>query len=67
MARVQSGPVKVAQLLSSGTRLSNLLIYPTFVAIASTAPLLVPVVFDPKSLSAVAILQIMTLFGIAGI
>jgi PST family polysaccharide transporter len=65
-ARIQNDPRKVERLLSTATRVGNLLLYPAFVGIAVTAPLLVPVMFGPKWLAAVPVLQIMTLSGFAG-
>jgi O-antigen/teichoic acid export membrane protein len=47
--------------------MASLLIYPAFIGIAAIAPILVPVVFGAKWLSAIPVLQIMTVGGLAKI
>jgi O-antigen/teichoic acid export membrane protein len=65
VARVQTDPAKVERLLSTATRMANVLVYPAFIGIAAIAPILVPAVFGAKWQPAVPVLQVMSVASLA--
>jgi O-antigen/teichoic acid export membrane protein len=64
-SRVQSDPVRVDRFFDTSVRVTGLVGFPTFIGVAATAPLAIPLVVGEHWQSSIPVIQILMFAGLA--